>query len=113
MRNRERNRTRRRKNGEVIARNPGSRRPFARITKLVQAANAAMGALRDFIPGAVGAAVEKARAAYENAQAALAAYTSRGHGHKPTMQRRIGGAWSLDRSKYSDRAYEDRKHAHG
>jgi hypothetical protein len=82
----------------VFERVPGSRKPFHRITALVNEVNAAI-ALKD-------------HAKIVLATANMQAYRSRGHAHKPTMSRHIGGQWSKDRSRYMP-AVEDRKHAHG
>lgn len=88
MRCRERNRAKRRADGGVIERRPGSLKPFHRIVALVRACNAAM--------------AEKDMPAIVLTQAAISEYQSRGHGRKPkTMQRSCLSRAFEDRSKYS------------
>lgn len=92
MRNRERNRTRRRARGEVIERNPGSRTPFRRITLLLTELEFAV--------------ASKKHPAIVEASAALNNYRSRGHGRAAAVssQRSCLSRTLRDVSKYTPAA---------
>ena len=80
---------------------PGSRTPFKRILTLVAGLQAAAAQMHAVVKSDIPKERDNARAAYDEAAAALRSYKSRGHGGRHrVMQRQIGGRWSQDRSCY-------------
>ena len=98
MRTRKERRLQARQGRAKFVRLPGSSKPFKRAIKLHQEFIDTLAKYAQDLP------VDR-----QIAVAALPTYTSRGHGGKHrTMQRKIGGAWSKDRSRpRSERAGHD------